>query len=121
MAVVVVFTNTSDATCTLEGYSSAWFVDPAGARMGPTSIEEAGPAPSLVTLPPGSQASTTIWTDNPQVLDPSYCEPSAAGGINVIPPGQSSILIASITDTICGTNNSVGTTPVTAGTSENMF
>lgn len=89
--------------------------------MGPTAIEEAGPPPSLVTLSPGSQASATIWTDDPQVLDPSYCQPAAASGVTVIPPGQSTSLTANVSATICGVSNSVGTTLVTAGTSEGSF
>ena len=39
-AVVVIFTNTGSVTCTMSGYPSAWFVDAAGARIGPTSIHE---------------------------------------------------------------------------------
>lgn len=123
LAVVVVFTNGSATACTMEGYPTAWFVDASGKELGTTSIDEQGiPAPAVVPLRPGAQASTTVWYDNPAVPFPP-CRTTTAAGIRVLPPGQSSSLTVTIVVTICGppAYPTVGTTPVVAGTAESMF
>jgi hypothetical protein len=119
LAIVTVFLNTSTTTCTLDGYPTAWFVNGAGVQIGPTSIQEAGvPAPTLITLRPGDQASTTIWYDNPGVPYPP-CPTTRAAGIRLFLPGQSASLTANIPTTICTSPYpQLGTTPVVPGTSQ---
>jgi hypothetical protein len=107
----------------MEGYPKAWFVDASGKQLGTTSFEEKGiPAPTLVLLKGGSQASTTVWYDDPGVPKPP-CQRTTAAGIRVIPPGQSMTLAVNIAITICGPPSypTVGTTPVTPGTSQSIF
>src|SRR5580658_379663 len=119
-SVVVVFTDTLSDACTMEGYPTAWLVDSAGAKIGPTSVDEVTQPPAPVSLEPGGRATTTFWYDNPQVRSPP-CPTTAAAGISVTPPGQSRSLAVPFAVTVCRTGDVVGTTPVTSGTAESMF
>jgi len=119
-SVVVVFTDTLSGACTMEGYPTAWLVDSAGGKIGPTSVDEVTPPPAPVTLEPGGRATTTFWYDNPGDRSPP-CPTTAATGISVTPPGQSGRLAVPIAVTVCRTGVVVGTTPVTSGTAESLF
>ncbi len=119
-AVVVVFHNRSTTTCQLIGYPTAWFVNSSGTRISAVSINQAAPTPQPVTLAPGGQAATTVTTQNPSVPSASYCQPESASGIDVTPPGQTNSLYASTTITICTAHSNVTTTPITAGSSQNV-
>jgi hypothetical protein len=120
VAAIVVFTNNASSSCTMEGYPTAWLVDAGGARFGPTSIDEVTVAPTTVSLAPGGQATTTVWYDNPQVTSPP-CPTTTLTGIEVVPPGQSTGLMADLAVTVCSAGSVVGTTPVTPGTTESAF
>jgi hypothetical protein len=123
LAVLITFTNNSSTPCTMDGYPTAWFVDARGNKMGNTSIEEEGiPAPTVVSLRHGARASTTVWYDNPSVPYPP-CQTVSAAAIRVTPPGQSTSLVVNIPVSICGppAYPTVGTTPLTFGTTETMF
>lgn len=118
-AVVVVFTNISARPCTLHGYpTTAWFVGPSG-RM-PASVGQEAPSGPIatVTLTPGQKAATTVWTDDPVVPSLSVCNPVSANAIGIEVPSDQTPITASIAITVCSTNNSIGTTPFTAGTAQ---
>ena len=105
----------------MKGYPTAWFVDAAGRRIGPLSIEEAGLPTTEVSLRPGDQASTTVWYDNPQVPYPP-CQTATTAGIRVVPPGQTKSVLVNVAVTICSPNYPlVGTTPMTADTTPSLF
>src|SRR5260370_21575509 len=114
-SVVVVCRNPSEAACSMKGYPLAWFVDAAGARIGPTSIRESTPPPTTVALRPGDEASTTVWTGSPDVPTAAQCQPTTAAAVRVVPPGQSSTLSAVIRITICAKGGVVGTPPIGPG------
>jgi hypothetical protein len=121
-AVVVVVTNTGGDACTLDGYpSSTWFVAAGGDRLPGQVVEQATAPPNLVTLAAGGKASTTVWSTSTGVPPASYCHPTTTSGISVVPPGQTSGVFASIRATVCASNNVLGTTPFTSGSSESMF
>jgi hypothetical protein len=119
-AVIVVFTNTSSATCSLQGYpTTAWFEGPGGVHLPATVTQElASSPPATVTLAPGQKAATTVWTNNPAVFSASSCNPVTANAVTVGTSAQTSPLTEPIGITVCSTNNSIGTTPFTAGTAQ---
>ena len=119
-AAIVVFTNGGSTSCTMEGYPTAWLVDATGARVGPMSVDEVNLASTTVSFPPGGHATTTVWYDNPQVTSPP-CPTIMVAGIEVVPPGQSTGLVADLAITVCISGNVLGTTPVTPGTTESAF
>lgn len=124
-AVVFVVTNAGAEACTIDGYPAAvWFVDPQGDRVPGDDVEQAVPPPTVVTLQPGSPAATTIWTANPGFSSsPEDCQPRSATRVDVILPHESTAISAAVQLTVCSSNldqiDTVGTTPFTAGTSEN--
>lgn len=83
--VAIVFTNTSDADCTLEGFPTVEFVgDGNGTQIGATAAADASTTPELVTLAPGASAFSTLSiTDAGNV-----CDPVDVDGFRVIPPGS---------------------------------
>lgn len=118
-AVVVVLTNTSSTTCTLHGYPiTAWFIDADGTRLGAVVTQQVAPSPVTVTLTPRQRASTTVWTDNPGVPSPSYCNPVTASAVAVEATSDGIPLTAMVDIAVCSTNNDIGTTPITPGSGE---
>ncbi len=119
-AVVVVFTNISPRACSLHGYpTTAWFDGPGEVHLQATVTQEVLSGPiATVTLSPGQKAATTVWTDNPDVPSQSYCNPVSASTVAVETPADTKVLMAPIGITVCSTNNSIGTTPITAGTAQ---
>jgi hypothetical protein len=119
-AVVVVFTNTSSGTCSVQGYpTTAWFEGPGGVHLPATVTQEVASAPpATVTLAPGQKAATTVWTDDPAVPSASSCNPVAANAVTIGTSAATSALTEPIAITVCSTNNSIGTTAFTAGTAQ---
>ncbi len=115
-AVVVVLRNTATTTCTLHGYPTAHFVSDGSALQAQSA--DVAPAPSTVTLEPGSPVATTVWTDNPEVPSPSYCQPLPATSVSVTRPPSGATVSAPVTITVCSAHNVIQITAVTAGTSE---
>ena len=122
LAIVVVFTNSSSSSCTIDGYPTAWFVGADGSQLGSRSVDErGGPSWGAVSLSPGDHASTTVWYDSPAVPYPG-CPTTTAGGIRVFPPGQSASLIVTMPINICSRPYpTVGTTPMAPGSTETIF
>jgi hypothetical protein len=120
--IVVAFRETGATACSIEGFSTTWFVNAAGDRLGDVSTET-GAAASLVTLKPNELASTTVWTADPRMVAGgavgAACQPETATGIDLTLPGQSVVVIVPIVVSVCTTSPAVPwTTPVRAGTEE---
>lgn len=119
-AVVVVLRNTGTTTCTLDGYPSAHFASSDGTAL-PAQVVDVGPPPSLVTLGPGSPATTTVWTTSPGVPSPSYCQPVIATGVSVtLPPGAAAVT-AALSITVCSAHGTIEVPALVAGTGEIAF
>lgn len=116
-AVVVVLRNRGTTTCTLDGYPTARFVSADGTVLQAQTADVA-PAPRTVTLPPGSPATTTVWTENPGVPSPSYCRPVTAAGVSVTLPPSGATVSAPVAVTVCSAHNVIQDTALTAGTGE---
>ena len=122
MGIVVAFRTTA-TECSLDGYPTAWFVDAASRRLGDVSAHQSGGTASVVLLPRGGLASTTVWTVDPRMVAGgsvgASCQPAAATGIDLTLPGQSAVVFAPIVVSVCTTDPAVPwTTPIVSGTQE---
>lgn len=80
------FTNSGSTPCNMAGFPGVAYVTGAGGpQIGAPAVEDglAGPA---VTLAPGQVAHALIDFVQVGVFDESTCQPTPAGGINVIAP-----------------------------------
>ncbi|WNV82110.1 DUF4232 domain-containing protein [Umezawaea sp. Da 62-37] len=86
----LVFTNTGNQPCTLNGYSGFQLVAGSGGEVATRTDRTTDPGPSLVTLAPGASAMANMhWSvvaqDDESVEGP--CEPEAASA-SAIPPDE---------------------------------
>jgi hypothetical protein len=89
----VVLTDTSTHTCTITGYGGLAVLG-APAQGVPTDLRRVpSPAPSTVTLAPGSSARSLLhWTVIPASNEGAVCEPTAVTVV-VTPPDQTTSLL----------------------------
>lgn len=81
------FTNQSGHKCTLTGYPGVSAVDLHGKALGgPASRERS--SIRAVRLPNGATARARLRIANAQNFPASTCQPHAAAGLRVYPPGQ---------------------------------
>jgi hypothetical protein len=121
-SVVVVITHPGADPCSLSGYPSVWFESASGSPIGPHSIHEGTPVgPPPVVVHGTVVASATVWTGNPQVPAPGYCEPTRASRVTVVPPGDIKGLSASVQLTMCAAHAVVGVTPLVSGDLDTLF
>jgi hypothetical protein len=81
------FANQSGRTCTLAGYPGLSAVNLRGRQIGSPARREASVRPAVVTLAPEGQATALIHVIDVGAL-PAACDPVAAAGFRVYPPGQ---------------------------------
>ena len=126
MGIVVALANGASAGCTLDGFPSVWFVDSSGNRLGDVSVD-GGNLPSSIVISPGRSASFTMWAADPvmvagnsnEAAGAASCQRGTAMGIDIILPGETSMLLAPISIGVCTT--SVGqpwATAIILGTQE---
>ncbi|MEO6201266.1 MAG: DUF4232 domain-containing protein [Cryobacterium sp.] len=79
-------TNTSDGSCSVEGYPQVLLLDAAGTRIGAASIQEpaAGTTPGEVPLDPGASAYSLLRLTP---AGPTGCPEVPVSKIAVTPPG----------------------------------
>jgi Protein of unknown function (DUF4232) len=82
------FVNLSGHTCTLDGYPGVSAVSIGARQIGSPARREAAQRPRTVTLAPEAQATAIVRVVDVGAL-PSSCDPMAAAGFRVFPPGQS--------------------------------
>jgi hypothetical protein len=102
--VLLIFTNTSGASCAVAGYVGLQMVDGSGNAL-PTNVVPNGgmlsnqPLAGVVMLAPGQQASTLVmWTDVPSGAQ--AC--TTAAKLDVTPPDESTSLAVAATIESCG-------------------
>lgn len=89
----VVFTNTGQVTCTLQGYPGVSMVGPDGVQIGPPAMRENPTPEPLVSLAPGR---TTVAGFS--YADVAACRaPVTTDGLRVYPPNQTAGLFAPYT------------------------
>ena len=114
----ITFTNTSPAPCTLQGFPGVSAVtNDDGTQLGPAAERESGQETATVTLEPGHSARAGLKMTNMGVLDPTSCQPQAADGLRVYPPGETASAFIRISgfEGCAGDANYLSIQPVTAG------
>jgi len=90
----LIFTNTSSALCTLQGYPGVSAVIANGVQLGqPATREKFTPTP-LIALEPGQTTVATFTYASPTIACPS---PTLALGLRVYPPNQTAALFVATT------------------------
>jgi hypothetical protein len=92
--------NTGDAACTLRGFPGVSFVDGDGHQLGAAASRD-GRAISAVTLDPGGSVGASLRIVNVQNYDAADCQPTAASGLRVYPPGERAALFIEQTFQAC--------------------
>lgn len=95
--VPIIFTNTSSAPCTLEGFPTVEFVgDDNGTQLGAPAADDTQSSPvALVTIEPGNSAASLLTIT---VADTDGCTRVPANGFRVIPPGSNDAFFLATTD-----------------------
>ena len=118
--MTIALTNTSSATCTLEGYPGMQLLDATGADI-PTTVVRgqfrfpdpaANQPPSLVTLAPHATGTFSLSYEDVPVGNETSCPTSAQA--EVTPPNDVTHLVMPLQIAPCG-NGTVHVSPVYAG------
>lgn len=114
----ITFTNTSSEPCTLNGFPGVSAVtNDDGTQLGAAAERETGQETAPVTLEPGHTASASLKMTNVGVLDPASCQPQAADGLRVYPPGETASAFIRVEglEGCAGDAHYLSVQPVTAG------
>lgn len=114
----ITFTNTSSEPCTLNGFPGVSAVtNDDGTQLGAAAERETGQETAPVTLEPGHTASASLKMTNVGVLDPASCQPQAANGLRVYPPGETASAFIRVPglEGCAGDAHYLSIQPVTAG------
>lgn len=113
----IVFRNTSTEPCTLNGFPGVSAVtNNDGTQLGAAAARETGRGASPVTIPPGGSARAGLNMTVVGVLDPASCQPQAADGLRVYPPGETASAFIPVPglEGCAGDANYLSIQPVTA-------
>jgi hypothetical protein len=89
----VIFTNTSESTCTLFGYPGVAYVAPkTGKQVGAAATRNHRHASTTVSIKPGGHAAALLQLVDYQNYGKSSCKPATVSGLRVYPPGASKAL-----------------------------
>jgi Protein of unknown function (DUF4232) len=98
----IVFTNTSNTSCTMFGYPGVSFAaSDGGARIGRAARREPAPPPSMVTLAPGGVAHATLQVGEAANYGPAQCKPVQAHWLKIYPPNQFAPIYAHFSTQAC--------------------
>lgn len=101
----LVFTNTSNTTCSLRGYPGASFVDANGQQLGASAQRSEGEPVRRVVLASGGKAHALLGIPESANFSQSDCRPRKASGVRAYSPDQTQSLVAHVKLTICTTKN----------------
>jgi hypothetical protein len=88
----LVFTNTSNSSCTMSGYPGVSYVVANGVQSGNPATRVGG-STATVTLAPGGKASATLHdSDGISGYSPQQCQLTPAQGLRIYPPNQKAAL-----------------------------
>lgn len=90
--IVIDFTNTGGATCTLYGFPGVSLADASGSQVGAAATRDHTHAPVLVTLSPGAKANAVLRVTVAQNYPTGTCGPEAATSLKIYPPNQTGAL-----------------------------
>jgi hypothetical protein len=93
--VPIDFTNTSAASCTMNGYPGVSFVTaPSGSQLGSAATRNPAAKPAVITLPPGGVAHATLQVAQAGNYSASACTPVTAHWLRIFPPNQATAIYA---------------------------
>lgn len=81
------FSNTSHATCSLEGYPHVAAVDANGHQLGAAAMRNKRFTPSRVVLTPGATAHAILQVIDVGTFPVSACDSASAFALRIRPPG----------------------------------
>lgn len=114
----ITFTNISGTPCTLLGFPGVSAVtNNDGTQLGAAAERESDQETTTITLAPGHSARAGLKMTNVGVLDPASCQPQAADGLRVYPPGETASAFIRISglEGCAGDAHYLSIQPVTAG------
>jgi hypothetical protein len=98
----LVFTNTSDRTCTLYGYPGvSWVAGDQGSQVGDPFQRKSDDKKTTVTLDPGQAAHATLQMPNAGNYDAARCKPVSVRGLRVYPPDETAAVFVSLPSKEC--------------------
>ena len=97
----LVFTNTSDHPCKLQGHPGVSFVAGSGGKQVGASAQREKPVGSGAMLRPGATASADLGFTQIHNFDPNECKPTKVRGLRVYPPGERASVFVSDARTGC--------------------
>lgn len=99
--LTVVFTNSGDAPCTIDGYPGVSYVaDDGVSQVGSPAVRDGDPA-GPVTLDPGTAASDQIRAAQALNYSQDDCHPTAVSGLMVYPPNNTDSVVLPYETTGC--------------------
>jgi hypothetical protein len=100
--ILIRFTNTSDATCTMYGYAGVSFVGHKnGTQLGQAAQRDRSQLPTTIQLEPGSMTSELIRITDAGNFDPQDCVPITSDGFRIYPPGSYTAAYVPFETTAC--------------------
>jgi hypothetical protein len=94
----LVLTNKGTTTCTLQGFPGVSFVGNGnGTQLGAPAEFDQGSPHGTVTLAPGTSAHAALKIAEAGNYDAATCQPKAADGLRVYPPGETHALFVAAT------------------------
>ena len=101
VGLLVVFTNTGAAACTMSGYPGVSFMTgPSGTQIGDPA-ERVGTPGGPVTLAPQGRSHANLLLNQVGNYSADGCKPVQAGGVRVYPPDETTALYASSARQVC--------------------
>jgi hypothetical protein len=84
----LVFTNTGQRTCTIQGFPRVAFVAGDDGHQVGAAATRAGAEGGSIRLTPGSAAAASLGIRNVDAADPATCRPVPVRGLRVYPPHE---------------------------------
>ncbi|BCY10132.1 DUF4232 domain-containing protein [Actinoplanes sp. L3-i22] len=98
----LIFTNTSDHTCTMYGYPGvSWVTGENGSQVNDPFARSDQRKKETVTLKPGATANAVLQSTNPGFFDKDKCKPVSVRGLRVYPPDETASIFLSLPGEAC--------------------
>ncbi|WP_236790167.1 DUF4232 domain-containing protein [Amycolatopsis sp. GM8] len=104
----LIFTNTSDHPCTIQGFPGVSYVAGAdGHQVGQPAVR-VGDKGAVISLNKGDTASAALGFVNVQNFDTVTCQPQAVRGLRIYPPQETASMFIDLAGTGCANPNIPG-------------
>lgn len=115
--MVLDFTNSGSAPCTLYGFPGVSLTNSSGAQIGAAATRNPVNGSTLVTLAPGAKANARLGVANAENYPASVCKPTTAARLKIFPPNQTVAIELPFKVTGCAVSSAhqLNVTAVTSG------